>query len=127
MVGALLRVAQPVFFAVRTARVFHEFAQRHGGAAGLGREPFPMPGQQGHLAGHHAELGAASAACGFWRWLGWFGSLGGGCGFRHWQTREHFLIGAAYVHIHGAAGGVVEQQDRTGCALGQQLLESQCR
>ena len=43
------------------AGLFHQLAQGHRGAARLGRQPVPVPGQQGHFPRHHPQLGAAGA------------------------------------------------------------------
>jgi len=54
--------AAPVEVLVGAARPFHQPSQGRRGAAGLGRQPLPVPGQQGDLAGRHAQSGPAAWA-----------------------------------------------------------------
>ena len=68
-------------------------------AAGLGGEPVPVAGQEGHLAGGDAEPGAAAG-----RFRG-FGGRG--------EAGDRLVGGAPEIEIHSPAGGV-----RRGSAAG---------
>src|SRR6185312_12554636 len=108
-IGGFAGEAGAVLRAAVAAGILHQLAQGDRGAAGLAVEPVPVARQQGHLARHHAEAGAAGAA----RHIGARGRP---------QAREHLVRAAAEVDFHRLAGGVVEDQRRARGVLVEQAL-----
>lgn len=91
-----------------------QLAQGGRGAAGLGRQPFPLPGQQRHLPRNHPELGPPPAARRGFRLRDRFGSRAEASdrfGKRRRQPFDDLRLRTAQVQIHHPAGGIVEDQN----------------
>ncbi len=126
VIGTLAVAALPILVGTGTAGRFHQPAQHHRGPTRLFGQPRPMPRQQRHFAGDHAQPGAATATRGCGRLSGSDVGIrlhGGGKRFGH--PRQQLCVAAARVEIAGSPAGVVEHQQRTGCVLGTQLFQRQ--
>lgn len=134
VVGPLPRLASPVSFSAGTPRIFDEFPQRHGHAARLRPQPFPMPGQQRNFSWHNPQFRPApSPAFAGMRLIGMNcrgclrlrrrASFTAGC--RNGQMCQHLVVGSSCVDIERAAGRVVEDQHRIDCAAQSNLSQSQ--
>src|ERR1700722_9739028 len=69
-IGRVLAFTNPILVLAAAPRVVDQLSDRHRCAAGLPRQPFPVPRQQGDLARDHAEFWAAGAAVGWRRRFG---------------------------------------------------------
>src|SRR5205823_2135862 len=107
-IGRFLRMPDPVLLFVGAPGLIDQLAQRHGGAAPLLGQPFPVPRQKRDFAGDHAQLGTSRTARSEDR--GVFG-----CGRRTGDIRQplqHILSGAAKVDIDRTAGFAIEYKNR---------------
>src|SRR6185437_11426046 len=103
-IGRLLAFANAILVLAAATRVVDQLPDRHRCAAGLPRQPFPVPRQQGDLARDHAELWTAGAAARR-RYRPDIRSRGG-CR----QPRQHVIDAAAKIQIDRVAGRAVEDQ-----------------
>jgi hypothetical protein len=101
-VGGLAGLADAIVGGVVATGLLDQFSQCDGSSAGLGAEPFPVPRQEGDLAGDDAELWPSRASR-RGRRLRCVGLLIAG---------RDFFGGSTQIQFDLLAGRVIENQDR---------------